>query len=448
MLVQPQPHDKEEEEEEEDEEQPTKTFELSILLLNTLLETCATLSQKVTKLEQHKHTLALEIRKLKKRVKKLEKKKKSRSLGLKRLRKERIDQDVSAATKDVSSAKPIVFDDEDVTMNMAQTLIKMKAEEAKLLDKQMAQRLHVEEVEKPDKDVEEPTKKRVAEETLLQESFKKLNAVKVSGSNSKQETPSNDPKKMSEEDVQNMLKIVSVFEFKVETLQKTSDENLHGGQQTKDQKFGYILQVIKKLELKKLDVLLGAIVFALKMWRHYLHDTKKGERGGRCLKPKGKDHATMSLDLVMTTGLNLPKQNLNAQAEARNEENFMTKDMHDMINKLEQQITTCIRKCLTYAKVKIEYQKLSGLLVQPEIPQWKWENITMDFVTKLSKTTTSQDTIWVIINRLTKSAHFLPMREDDILEKLTRWYLKEVVSRNGVPVLIISDRDGKFTSHF
>nr|GEZ74161.1 putative reverse transcriptase domain-containing protein [Tanacetum cinerariifolium] len=72
----------------------------------------------------------------------------------------------------------------------------------------------------------------------------------------------------------------------------------------------------------------------------------------------------------------------------------------------------------------------------------------MDFVTKLPKTAAGQDTIWVIMDRLTKSAHFLPMREDETLEKLTRQYLKEVVSRHGVPVLIISDRDGKFTSHF
>ncbi|GKB49759.1 putative reverse transcriptase domain-containing protein [Tanacetum coccineum] len=115
---------------------------------------------------------------------------------------------------------------------------------------------------------------------------------------------------------------------------------------------------------------------------------------------------------------------------------------------MKAKITTYVSKCLTCAKVKVEYQKPSGLLVQPEIPQWKWENITMDFVTKLPKTTTGQDTIWVIVNRLTKSAHFLPMREDDTLEKLMRQYLKEVVSRHGVPVLIISDRDGKFTSHF
>nr|GFB39061.1 reverse transcriptase domain-containing protein [Tanacetum cinerariifolium] len=61
---------------------------------------------------------------------------------------------------------------------------------------------------------------------------------------------------------------------------------------------------------------------------------------------------------------------------------------------------------------------------------------------------TGKDTIWVIVDRLTKSAHFFPMREDDTLEKLTRQYLKEVVSRHRVSVSIISDRDGRFTSHF
>ncbi|GKE24159.1 putative reverse transcriptase domain-containing protein, partial [Tanacetum coccineum] len=165
--------------------------------------------------------------------------------------------------------------------------------------------------------------------------------------------------------------------------------------------------------------------------------------------------------------LNLLKQILSAQSDARKEENFINEDLHGMINKLEPhgdgtlylkklywwpnmkaEIATYVSKCLTSAKVKIEYQKPSGLLVQPEIPQWKWENITMDFVTKFPKMATGQDTIWVIVDRLTKFAHFLPMREDDTLEKLTRQYLKEVVSKHGVLVSIISDHDGKFTSHF
>ncbi|GKE61829.1 putative reverse transcriptase domain-containing protein [Tanacetum coccineum] len=72
----------------------------------------------------------------------------------------------------------------------------------------------------------------------------------------------------------------------------------------------------------------------------------------------------------------------------------------------------------------------------------------MDFVTKLPKISTGQDTIWVIVDRLTKFAHFLPMRDNDLIEKLTRQYLKEIVMRHGVPVLIISNRDGRFTSQF
>ncbi|GKD14868.1 putative reverse transcriptase domain-containing protein [Tanacetum coccineum] len=135
---------------------------------------------------------------------------------------------------------------------------------------------------------------------------------------------------------------------------------------------------------------------------------------------------------------------LEAQVEARKEENYGIEDLCGMIKKLEPRAngTLCLnRRSWIPCRVKAECQKPSGLLVQPVIPAWKWENITMDFVTKLPKTSTGQDTIWVIIDRLTKSAHFLPMKETDSREKLTRQYLKEVVSRHGVPVLIISDRD-------
>ncbi|GKD40591.1 putative reverse transcriptase domain-containing protein, partial [Tanacetum coccineum] len=103
---------------------------------------------------------------------------------------------------------------------------------------------------------------------------------------------------------------------------------------------------------------------------------------------------------------------------------------------------------LTCLRVKAEHQKPSGLLVQPEIPQWKWDNITMDFVTKLPRTQRGNDTIWVIVDRLTKSAHFLPMRETDPMDKLARWYLKEVVTRHRIPVSIICDRDPRFALNF
>ncbi|GKB06135.1 putative reverse transcriptase domain-containing protein [Tanacetum coccineum] len=90
----------------------------------------------------------------------------------------------------------------------------------------------------------------------------------------------------------------------------------------------------------------------------------------------------------------------------------------------------------------------SGLLQQPEIPEWKWERIAMDFVTKLPRTSSGHDTIWVIVDRLTKFAHFLPMSEDYKMDRLAKLYLNEIVSRYGVPILIISDRDSHFTSRF
>ncbi|GJR78545.1 putative reverse transcriptase domain-containing protein [Tanacetum coccineum] len=115
---------------------------------------------------------------------------------------------------------------------------------------------------------------------------------------------------------------------------------------------------------------------------------------------------------------------------------------------MKADIATYVSKCLTCAKVKAEHQKPSGLLQQPEIPVWKWERITMDFVSGLPRTPSGYDTIWVIVDRLTKSAHFLPMKKTDSMEKLTRLYLKEIVCRHGVPVSIISDRDSHFTSNF
>ncbi|GJW13479.1 putative reverse transcriptase domain-containing protein [Tanacetum coccineum] len=88
-----------------------------------------------------------------------------------------------------------------------------------------------------------------------------------------------------------------------------------------------------------------------------------------------------------------------------------------------------------------------GLLQQPEIPDWKWKKITMDLVKKFPRSSSGYDVIWVIVDRLTKSAHFLPIREDYKTEKLARIYINEIVARHGVPMLIISDRDGRFASH-
>ncbi|GJW06502.1 putative reverse transcriptase domain-containing protein [Tanacetum coccineum] len=307
------------------------------------------------------------------------------------------------------------------------------------------------------------------------------------------------------------------------------------------------------------DLELGAVVFALKIWRHYLYGTKctvftdhkslqhilnqkelnmrqrrwlellsdydceiryhpgKANVVADALSRKERIKPLRVRALVMTIGLDLPKQILNAQTEARKPENIKNEDVGGMLvenskdpekfrtEKLEPRadgtlcfngrswlpcygdlrtvimheshkskysihpgsdkmyqdmkklywwpnmkanIATYVSKCLTCAKVKAEHQRPSGLLVQPEIPQWKWDNITMDFVTKLPKSSQGYDTIWVIVDRLTKSAIFVPMRETDPLEKLARMYLKEVVTRHGIPVSIICDRDPRFASHF
>ncbi|GKC91781.1 putative reverse transcriptase domain-containing protein, partial [Tanacetum coccineum] len=187
--------------------------------------------------------------------------------------------------------------------------------------------------------------------------------------------------------------------------------------------------------------------------------------------------------LVMTIVLDLPKQILNDQTEARKPENIKNEDVGGMLlenskdpekfrtEKLEPRtdgtlcfngrsfvgmyldmkklywcpnmkadIATYVSKCLTCTKVKAKHQRPSGLLVQPDIPQWKWDNITMDFVTKLPKSSQGYDTIWVIVDRLTKSAIFVPMRETNSI--------KEVVTRHEIPLSIICDRDPRFASHF
>nr|GEV19581.1 putative reverse transcriptase domain-containing protein [Tanacetum cinerariifolium] len=114
---------------------------------------------------------------------------------------------------------------------------------------------------------------------------------------------------------------------------------------------------------------------------------------------------------------------------------------------MKRDISEYVSKCLACSKVKSEHQKPSGLLQQSKTPEWKWEKIPMDLVTKLPKNSSGYDAIWVIVDRLTKSAHFLPIREDYKMEKLSRIYINEIVARYGVPVSIILDRDGRFASH-
>ncbi|KAL8094138.1 hypothetical protein AgCh_035848 [Apium graveolens] len=115
---------------------------------------------------------------------------------------------------------------------------------------------------------------------------------------------------------------------------------------------------------------------------------------------------------------------------------------------MKREIAEWVRKCYTCQKVKVEHQRPSGLLQPLEIPEWKWEHIAMDFIVGLPRTKANHDAIWVIVDRLTKSAHFLPINERFSLEKLVHMYLKKIVVRHGVPVSIVSDRDPRFNSRF
>ena len=115
---------------------------------------------------------------------------------------------------------------------------------------------------------------------------------------------------------------------------------------------------------------------------------------------------------------------------------------------MKKKLAEYIAKCLTCQKIKVEHQRPGGELHPLEIPEWKWDQIAMDFVTGLPKTTKSHDAIWVVIERLTKSAHFILIRMNFLLEWLAYLYVREIVHLHGVSKSIISDRDARFTSKF
>lgn len=83
-----------------------------------------------------------------------------------------------------------------------------------------------------------------------------------------------------------------------------------------------------------------------------------------------------------------------------------------------------------------------------EVPEWKWEHITMDFVTGLPKSPRGNDAIWVIVDRLTKSARFLAMKVSHPINKLAQQYVDNIIRLHGVLVSIVSDCDPRFTSRF
>ncbi|GJZ50133.1 putative reverse transcriptase domain-containing protein [Tanacetum coccineum] len=257
------------------------------------------------------------------------------------------------------------------------------------------------------------------------------------------------------------------------------------------------------------DLELGAVVFALKTWRHYLYGTKsviytdhkslqhifdqkdlnmrqrrwielfsdyeceiryhpgKANVVADALSRKERVKPRRVRAMAMTIQSGMKVLILAAQKEAFEQENLPSERLNGLEQQMEKRddgslyfmdhiwvplvgmkrdIATYVSKCLTCSKVKPKHQRPSGLLQQPEIPEWKWDKITMDFITKLPRSKNGHDTIWVIVDRLTKSAHFLAIREDYSTERLARIYIDKIVARHGVPVSIILDRYGRFTS--
>ena len=114
---------------------------------------------------------------------------------------------------------------------------------------------------------------------------------------------------------------------------------------------------------------------------------------------------------------------------------------------MKRDVANWVVQCDVCQLIKAEHQVPGGLLQSLSIPEWKWDFITMDFVVGLHVSRT-KDAIWVIVDRLTKSAHFLAIRKTDGAAVLAKKYVSEIVKLHGVPVSIVSDRDSKFTSGF
>src|SRR3954466_9825677 len=128
----------------------------------------------------------------------------------------------------------------------------------------------------------------------------------------------------------------------------------------------------------------------------------------------------------------------------------MYMDMKEIFwwNNLKRDIAEHIALCDVCSRVKAEHQKPAGLLQPLPIPEWKWENIGMDFITGLPRTRSGYDSIWVVVDRLTKVAHFIPVKTTYTSAKLAKIYMSRIVCLHGVPKSIVSDRGTQFTSHF
>ncbi|WVZ80121.1 LOW QUALITY PROTEIN: hypothetical protein U9M48_027624 [Paspalum notatum var. saurae] len=115
---------------------------------------------------------------------------------------------------------------------------------------------------------------------------------------------------------------------------------------------------------------------------------------------------------------------------------------------MKRDIATFVAQCDTCNRIKAEKQRPAGLLKPLDIPMWKWEKITMDFIVGLPRTPRGNDSIWVIVDRLTKSAHFIPVKATHNAPRLAELYIQNVLRLHGVPISIVSDRGPQFTARF
>jgi hypothetical protein len=111
---------------------------------------------------------------------------------------------------------------------------------------------------------------------------------------------------------------------------------------------------------------------------------------------------------------------------------------------VKKEVVDFIAKCLECQKVKAEHRHPAGL----PIPKWKWEVVTMDFITKLPITNKQHDSIMVVVDKLSKVAHFIPVKLTHKAVNIVDVYMKEIARLHGILKTIVSNRDPKFTSKF
>jgi IS30 family transposase len=115
---------------------------------------------------------------------------------------------------------------------------------------------------------------------------------------------------------------------------------------------------------------------------------------------------------------------------------------------MREDIAEYVARCDTCQRVKAEHQRPVGLLQPLEIPTWKWDDISMDFIVGLPRTQKGNDSIWVIVDRLTKVAHFLPVKANYSVSRLAELYVDNILKLHGAPRSIVSDRGPQFTTQF